>query len=146
MSRFTKDILQGITIAIKGASRKYPFIVGWELPKNANDYEFTTYVNLLVSPNKLKDYFNKELKKSFYSNESGSLSSFFETPDPWEQKEEWDKVFNFFYEKKKEIQNYITMYYDAVPDEYSLFVGRGLVSKKPEINIDNFIISEKNPN
>lgn len=146
MSRFTKDILQGITIAIKGASRKYPFIVGWELPENADKYEFTTYVNLLINKNKLEDYFGKKLKESFYSNESASLSSFFVTPDPWKQKEEWDKIFNFFYEKKKEIQNYITTYYEAVPDDFSLFVGGGLASKKPEFSVDNFILVEKNPN
>lgn len=146
MSRFTKDILQGITIAIKGASRKYPFIVGWELPKNADKYEFTTYVNLLVGHNKLKEYFNKELKKSFYSNESSSLSSFFVTPDPWGQKEEWEKIFNYFYEVKKDIQNYITTYYSAVPDEYSLFVGGDISPRKPEFSVDNFILVEKNPN
>ena len=145
MPRFTKDILFGINIIVKGASKKYPFIVGWELPSNAEKYEFTTYINLLVSPNKLKEYFNKELKKSFYSNESSSLSSFFVTPDPWEEKEKWEEEFEYFYNIKKEIQRYLRSYYDAVPEEYSLFAGKENVSKKPDINIDNFIIVEKNP-
>jgi len=140
MSRFTKDVLLGINIAVRGVSKKYPFIVGWELSETAEDYNFTTYINLLINLNKIKDFFGRETRPRFYSNSSGSLTSFIETPDPWEQKEEWQNDFDFFFEVKKEIQRGLTNYYQSVPEEYSLFIGEGASLRKPDINIDNFVV------
>ena len=145
MSRFTKDVLLGINIAVRGVSKKYPFIVGWELPENAEDYNFTTYINLLINLNKIEDFFGVETRKRFFSNSSSSLSSFIKTGDPWLEKERWQKDFDFFFDVKKEIQRGLTNYYQSVPEEYSLFIGEEPNHKKPDINIDNFVVIEKNP-
>lgn len=144
MSRFTKDVLLGINIAVKGASKKYPFIVGWELSPTAEQYTFTTYINLLINQEKLGEFYGKKLRNRVYSNESGSLTSFFVVPNPWDEKDEWQKEFDYFFEKGREIQKYITKYYSSVPDEYSLFNDTNQ-TLRPDISIDQFVIVEKNP-
>lgn len=71
MSDYKKDVLKGISIAVKATSKAYPFIVGFELNGDVNKYEYSTYIDLIIDLQKLSDLiksdnFCKSIIKSMY--------------------------------------------------------------------------------
>ena len=119
MSKFNRETLLGIDIAIKAVSKKYNFIVGWKLTDDAEKYNFIVYINLLINLDKTSEYFNKPITRKMGGRTSG-LNSFFSTLDPLKDKEEWDKEWEFFYFFKKQIERDLYSVYESLPDEYTV--------------------------
>lgn len=63
----------GFDIIIKSLQKKYPFIVGWDEHSNWRDYNIRLYIDLLVDVDKLSEYFDTPLYKSFKTKSGVSL-------------------------------------------------------------------------
>ena len=50
---------KGIDIAIKLIKKSYPYIVGWQLNQ---DDKFTIYINIICDIEKLKEFYDSDLK------------------------------------------------------------------------------------
>lgn len=140
MSDYKKDVLKGISIAVKATSKAYPFIVGFELNGDVNKYEYSTYIDLIIDLQKLSDLIGKPIVKKM-SDRAIVLDYFFSNISPLAEKEKWEKEWTESYNLKKEIENKINTMYASVPDELSLN-NRGI---KRTISISEFIKDKKNP-
>lgn len=60
-----KLILKGINIAVNSLKADFPFIKGWEVSEDIYEYGSTIYLNLLVDPEKVGEFYNLE-KRELY--------------------------------------------------------------------------------
>jgi hypothetical protein len=90
---------KGIDIAIKLLKKSYPYIIGWEL----NDQRpFTIYLNIICDIEKLKEFYNSDLKTYYLRHEDDlykdilayapSVLKISETMDPDEKYKEYGEM------------------------------------------------------
>jgi hypothetical protein len=90
---------KGIDIAIKLLKKSYPYIIGWEL----NDQRpFTIYLNIICDIEKLKEFYNSDLKTYYLRHEDDlyedilayapSVLKISETMDPDEKYKEYSEM------------------------------------------------------
>lgn len=60
-----QNINKGIDVTIKLLSKKFPFIVDWELSEPLDKYDYSLYVDLIVDINKVKDYYGLDLSDMY---------------------------------------------------------------------------------
>lgn len=119
MSKFTREVTLGINITVKSLSKKYPFIIGWEFDGDIEKYEYSTFINLIIDKQKVSEYYDRELVERTY-NEVSVFSSIFSKYDPFEQKDDWQREFDFFYKEKQELENDLNRFYEYVPEGYKI--------------------------
>lgn len=119
MSKFTREVTLGINITVKSLSKKYPFIIGWEFDSDIEKYEYSTFINLIIDKQKVSEYYDRELVERTY-NEVSVFSSIFSKYDPFEQKDDWQREFDFFYKEKQELENDLNRFYEYVPEGYKI--------------------------
>jgi hypothetical protein len=104
----SKTLEKGIDLVIKLIKESYPYIIGWKL---ISDGKFTIEINIICDIEKLKEFYNSELK-SYYEKNKDELSnndypypvSILKIKDEMtsdEMYEDWKKLkqeFNDFYE------------------------------------------------
>lgn len=139
MKELSKEHSEGITIAVKSVSRRIPFIKGWELRNDWGNYKFSLFINIIINLEELSKYYNA--KSTGHNNrikKSGSLNMFVGTVD-FEDRETWNKEWEFFYSEKKKIESKINSVYEIIPEEYVLFFD---ARNKRRIEIYDFILDE----
>jgi hypothetical protein len=60
---------KGIDLAIKLLKKSYPYIIGWEIN---DERTFTIYLDIICDIEKLKEFYNSDLK-SFYYRHKGEI-------------------------------------------------------------------------
>lgn len=114
---------KGIDMVVKGIVKRYPFVTGWEPIINYRDWEGVLFVNLIVNPFKLSEYFNCPLTnmwnitfknnpqdyngQRFYSLRSYLLDSCLQYDDAFKVKMKMEESFQNLYEH--------------LPEQYSKF-------------------------
>lgn len=54
----SENLNKGIDIAVKILKKEYPFVVGWELADEPDQYTFTIYINLEIDYSKMTKFYN----------------------------------------------------------------------------------------
>ena len=57
---------KGIDIAVKLLKKSYPYVIGWQLNREDN---FTIYIDIICDIEKLKEFYNSDLKTYYLINE-----------------------------------------------------------------------------
>jgi hypothetical protein len=130
----SKNITKGINLAVKLLSKKYPFIVGWKLANELNEYTYTIYVNLLVDFPKVKEYYGLETNKVYLRSPEFIYDSGHGRPYPFSALD-YDKVFDDPFMINKELVNNFSDIYNDLPD--SLKMERD-DDKYKDINVDSY--------
>jgi hypothetical protein len=60
-----KEFDKGVNIAVKMLSKKFNFVVDWELAEPADKYKYTVFINLFVSLEKVKKYYGIEVSEMY---------------------------------------------------------------------------------
>lgn len=116
--------IKGLNMVIKAVSRKFNFIVGWEI-ENLK-YEHTLFINILVDLKKVLEYYNQppdlELDPYYKKNGASLVQSVFkDTVSSFSKdKEAWDKQFSERYKERKEIVDGINNLYLQIPETFQL--------------------------
>jgi len=140
MSKFTQEVLTGINIAVKSISKKYPFIVGWELDSDTERYSHVIYIDIIVDKKKLSDYFEKPILRKHLDKVANFVSLFknYDWTKDDETKKEWEQEWEYYYNSKREMEKSLDTIYSLIPDEYVLMTNTD--TKVHNIRIDDFIL------
>ena len=60
-----KEFDKGVNIAVKMLSKKFNFVVDWELAEPVDKFKYTVYINLFVSLEKVKKYYGIEVSEMY---------------------------------------------------------------------------------
>jgi hypothetical protein len=58
----TPKQIKGLDLVVKGVSKKFPYIVGWEKSEVFEKYQTQMFIDLIVDMTKLSEYFDKSIK------------------------------------------------------------------------------------
>lgn len=75
----TPSQIKGINLVVKSASKKFPFIKGWEFTKDYNRYKTQIYINLYVDWEEAASFYGRKLNpfyKKDNNKESGGILTF----------------------------------------------------------------------
>jgi hypothetical protein len=123
---------KGIDIAVKLLQQDYPYIVGWELNQESR---FTIYLNIICDIEKLKKFYNSDLKTYYLRHEEDlhtdilayapSVLKISETMDA-------DEKYKEYSEMKQELNSL----YQMLPDKFHI---KDEYKDPKEIDPDKFI-------
>lgn len=123
----TEKQIRGIDLVVKSASKKYPFILGWELYPDWKKYDAHLYLDLYVDWNLISKYY-KEPMRPYYADrpeivlpKTSSLYSYLGSDYSWEDNLGRDEHFLTGYNHGVQIKNLFTNLYQALPEEYQLY-------------------------
>ena len=114
---------RGLTMVVKGISKKYPFITGWQPIDNFEQWEGCIFLNLKIDPYKLGEYFKCPISRwwdiSFKNNPQEyngqkfySLRSYL--PDTCLD-------FDTAYKIKTKMEESLQLMYEHLPEQYSKY-------------------------
>ena len=114
-----KLILKGINLAVNSLKGDFPFIKGWEISEDMYEYGSTIYLNLLVDPEQVGEFYNLEKRKlyDFYLDRyiTYPMGAFeYGNLDPYE---ETSKIIEMLNDNYKFIPNEWKMNNRALPNE-----------------------------
>jgi hypothetical protein len=118
----TEKQRRGIDLVVKSASKKYPFILGWELFPDWQKYDAHLYIDLYVDWNLISQYYNEPIKPYYVGYPEmmlGKTSSLFSYLGS--ENVNRDEHFQTGYNQGVKIRNLFTTLYQALPEEYQLF-------------------------
>jgi len=126
-NNLTEKQIRGIDLVVKSASKKYPFILGWELFPDWEKYDAHLYIDLYVDWNLISQYYNEPIRP-FYAErpeivlgKTSSLFSYLGSEYSWEDSLGRDKHFQTGYNHGVQIKNLIINLYQALPEEYQIY-------------------------
>ena len=111
---------KGIDMAVKGASKSFPFIIGYK-DDDSEQFDSAHYIDLIIDMNKLSEYMEEPINPywlQMYGEEQKTyaLWSFLEFKDY-----SLDEIdIHPGYILQKEIQELVEMIYEYLPEEYRL--------------------------
>ena len=111
---------KGIDMAVKGASKSFPFIIGYK-DDDSEQFDSAHYIDLIIDMNKLSEYMGEPINPywlQMYGEEQKTyaLWSFLEFKDY-----SLDEIdIHPGYILQKEIQEIVEMIYEYLPEEYRL--------------------------
>lgn len=152
---FTAKQIKGIDLCVKGLSKQFKFIKGWELSDNYKNYVAGLYINLFVDWREIAEYFDVQINpfyltyyknhKDFQSSSLGShmlpkgVNSVFDYSD--EQKSELhEKSFKVY----MKIYNMLNSFYKSLPENMQIYFTGELSGEKyyqglVDLNVNQFI-------
>ena len=109
-----QQIDKGIDIVVNGLKNEFPFVVGWQLHNDYDEYRTSIYIDLVVEYEKVKEFYGLE-KKRMYNLEyiKNKQIAYVLTPFEYEGK------FDPFIESQK-LGEYVFEMYEYIPDELKL--------------------------
>jgi len=123
---------KGIDIAVKLLQQDYPYVIGWELNQESR---FTIYLNIICDIEKLKKFYNSDLKTYYLRHEEDlhtdilayapSVLKISETMDA-------DEKYKEYSEMKQELNSL----YQMLPDKFHI---KDEYKDPKEIDPDKFI-------
>ena len=109
-----QQIDKGIDIVVNGLKKEFPFVVGWKLHDNYDEYITSIYIDLVVEYEKVKEFygFNTSIKFNIEYIKNKQVA-YVITPFDYEGK------FDPHVESKK-LSEYVFQMYEYIPDELKL--------------------------
>lgn len=110
-----------IDISVKTLSKKYKYILGWQI--NDDNYDFVLFIDLIVDIKKLMDFYNvenKEPKISDYLRETGvscPTMLFVDTSLYLTNKQEWENELTKCMNEKEEMNKTLNNIYRIFPED-----------------------------
>lgn len=136
---------KGLNMVVKGISKKYPFITGWQPVDNYKLWEGCIFLNLKVDPYKLGEYFNCPLStwwdKSFKDNPQeydGQRLYVFRSYLQDDSCLDLDTEYNI----KKKMEESLQLMYEIIPEQYSKYYTHTTESIKGMVFKEKPFISE----
>ncbi len=130
-----QQIDKGIDIVINGLKKEFPFVVGWKLHDNYDEYIISIYIDLVVEYKKVKKFYGLNHKKIFdLEFIKNRQVAYILSPFDYEGK------FDPYLESKK-LSEYVSDMYEYIPDELKLensYIYGSNINYK-ELKVDDFI-------
>ena len=110
-----------IDISVKTLSKKYKYILGWQI--NDDNYDFVLFIDLIVDIKKLMDFYNvenKEPKISDYLRETGASCPtilFVDTSLYLTDKKQWEDELTKCMNEKEEMNRILNNIYRIFPED-----------------------------
>ena len=109
-----QQIDKGIDIIINGLKKEFPFVVGWQLHNDYEEYRTSIYIDLVVEYEKVKEFYGLNPKKMFdIEYIKNRQVPYLLTPFDYEGK------FDPNIESQK-LAEYVFEMYDYIPDQLKL--------------------------
>ena len=111
--------IKGIDLVVKGISKKFPFITGWEKSEVFEKYQSQMFINLIVDMVKLSEYYNGKIKHYWVEdleegrNDSGGGTFFLENHEDIQE---------IAYTNRRNMEKRINDIYISLPKEFQVFV------------------------
>jgi hypothetical protein len=126
-NNLTEKQIRGIDLVVKSASKKYPFIFGWEFYPDWEKYHAQLYIDLYVDWNLISQYYNIPLRP-FYAerpeivlDSTTSLFAYLSFDHSFGDEVNRNEHFLTGYNHGVQIKNLLTTLYQALPEEYQLY-------------------------
>ena len=131
-----KQIDKGIDIVINGLKKEFPFVVGWKLHDNYDEYMTSIYIDLVVEYEKVKEFYGLE-PNMIYDIEYIKNKQVAYLLSPFEYEGEYDA-----YIESQKLGEYVFEMYDYIPDQLKLKERRTYGSVKDiykGLKVDDYI-------
>jgi hypothetical protein len=115
--KFGENQLKGINLVVKATAKKYPFIIGWELPKGWDNYSNITQISLIIDLDKVGEYYDIEMD-DYWLNKWKDKSEFQETSFIFTLSK---SNRNESMSETKKIRETLSKFYERLPDEFASF-------------------------
>jgi len=138
LGNFDEDKEKGINLVIKALSKKFPFIIGWELAENFDKYKIFYLINLIIDLEKVGEFYNVEMD-SFFLKQWNS-DSLYQTPYilTYSEAKKDDRNRS----ETKKIEEVLNNFYNRIPEKFSIFFDMtnnyGTYQYRMEIKIQYF--------
>ena len=139
----TEKQRRGIDLVVKSASKKYPFILGWELFPDWQKYDAHLYLDLYVDWNLISQYYNEPINPYYveYPEAIDKTSSLFTYLGS--ENNDRDEHIQTGYNHGVKVRNLFTTLYQALPEEYQLFYthhgGLGDVKSLCSLTVNDYL-------
>jgi hypothetical protein len=109
-----QQINKGIDIVVSGLKKEFPFVVGWKLHDNYDEYTTSIYIDLVVEYEKVKEFYGLK-PKMMYDIEYIKNKQVAYPFSPFEYEGKFDP-----YIESQKLSEYVFDMYDYIPDELKL--------------------------
>jgi hypothetical protein len=131
-----QQIDKGIDIVVNGLKKEFPFVVGWKLHDNYDEYMTSIYIDLVVEYEKVKEFYGLK-PKTMYDIEYIKNKQVSYPFSPFE----YEGKFYPYIESQK-LSEYVFDMYDYIPDELKLKESHTYGSEKDNykgLKVDDYI-------
>ena len=115
----TPNQVKGIDMVIKGISKKYPYVVGWEKSDVFDKYQTQMFIDLIVDMEKFAKYYNSPIKSYWVDD---LIEGRYDSIGGAFYLENYSEIQDVAYETKRKIEKRIREMYSLLPKEYQVFV------------------------
>ena len=109
-----QQIDKGIDIVVNGLKSEFPFVVGWQLHNDYEEYRTSIYIDLVVEYEKVKEFYGLE-PKLMYNIEYIKNKQVAYVLTPFEYEGKFDP-----YIESQKLGEYVFEMYEYIPDELKL--------------------------
>ena len=114
-----KEFDKGVNIAVKMLSKKFNFVVDWELAEPADKYKYTVFINLFVSLEKVKKYYGIEVSEMYMQISDYIYTTEHSKAYPFSALD-YKYVIEEPYKVNKELTNTFEEIYNDLPDHLKM--------------------------
>jgi len=114
-----KEFDKGVNIAVKMLSKKFNFVVGWELAEPVDKFKYTVYINLFVSLEKVKKYYGIEVSEMYMQIKDYIYTTEHSKAYPFSALD-YKYVIEEPYKVNKELTNTFEEIYNDLPDHLKM--------------------------
>ena len=109
-----QQIDKGIDIVVNGLKNEFPFVVGWQLHNDYDEYRTSIYIDLVVEYEKVKEFYGLTPKK-MYDLEYIKNRQVAYVITPFEYEGKFDP-----YIESQKLGEYVFEMYEYIPDKLKL--------------------------
>jgi hypothetical protein len=131
-----QQIDKGIDIVVNGLKKEFPFVVGWKLHDNYDEYITSIFIDLVVEYEKVKEFYGLNPKK-MYDLEYIKNKQVAYVLSPLDYEGKFDP-----YVESQKLGEYVFEMYEYIPDELKLEESRTYGSVRTNykgLKVDDFI-------
>jgi hypothetical protein len=114
-----KEFDKGVNIAVKMLSKKFNFVVDWELAEPVDKFKYTVYINLFVSLEKVKKYYGIEVSEMYMQIKDYIYTTEHSKAYPFSALD-YKYVIEEPYKVNKELTNTFEEIYNDLPDHLKM--------------------------
>lgn len=109
-----QQIDKSIDIVVNGLKKEFPFVVGWKLHDNYDEYITSIYIDLVVEYEKVKKFYGLK-PKMMYDIEYIKNKQVAYLLTPFDYEDNFDP-----YLESKKLSEYVSEMYEYIPDKLKL--------------------------
>jgi hypothetical protein len=131
-----QQIDKGIDIVVNGLKKEFPFVVGWKLHDNYDEYITSIYIDLVVGYEKVKEFYGLK-PKMMYDIKYIKNKQVAYVISPFDYEGKFDP-----YLESQKLSEYVFEMYEYIPDELKLEESRTYGSVRTNykgLKVDDFI-------